>query len=281
MLSFADSNVEGQGGRLHLGIDRVAGQCAIVQARATSPLKILTPRPRGVSAWAYVSSYGGGMVAGDRHHLEIRIGPDATGFFGTQSSTKIFRSTGQRTCRQSARVHVGAGGLLVWLPDPVQAFSGARYRQEQTFQLEESSGLVLLDGFTAGRSERGEHWAFEEYRSRTEVFVGGTRRLLDAVCLTGEGVRSSVYQRMGTCQALSLVLLLGPPLQEVTRLLLAQMGRMPAPRGAAVQVSASPVTGGVLLRIAGTQVEAVRKRIAELLSFLPRFLGDDPWARKW
>ena len=68
----------------------MAGESAVIRASATSPLKLLTPRPRGSSAWAYVSSYGGGMVAGDcQHQLDVRIGPDATGFFGTQSSTKV------------------------------------------------------------------------------------------------------------------------------------------------------------------------------------------------
>jgi len=281
MLLPRNTMAAGRGGQLHLGVERVAGESAVTRASATSPLKLLTPRPRGSSAWAYVSSYGGGMVAGDQHQLAVQIGPGATGFFGTQSSTKVYRSPDGQLCQQSARVKVAAGGLLVWLPDPVQAFAGARYRQDQEFRLEGSSGLVLLDGFTGGRSERGEHWAFEEYGSRTEVFVGGTRRLLDSVCLSSENSKLTVNRRMGACQAMSLLLLLGPPLQEVANGILGRIACLPATRGAAVRVSTSPVAGGALVRVAGVQVEAVRRQIAELLSFLPRLLGDDPLARKW
>jgi hypothetical protein len=45
--------------------------------------------------------------------------------------------------------------------------------------------------------------------------------------------------------------------------------------------SASPVRDGILLRIAGTEVENVRRELQQQLDFVGELLGDNPWARKW
>lgn len=267
-------------GRLELDVQQVSGSSAVVQASATSPLKLLTPRPRGRSVWAYVSSYGGGMVSGDEHHLDLTIGAGASAFFGTQSSTKVYRSPVGLPCVQRTRAILKEDSFLAWIPDPVQAFAGARYRQQQEIRMAASAGLVWVDGFTAGRSERGEHWQFEEYRTRTELWVEGSRRWLDSVVLQ-DGPEIPIGVRMGSCQAMTLIVLWGPPLATAVQALSETIQTRPAGRGAATRLSASPLAAGLLIRVAGTTVEAVRRQTAECLAFLPAFLGDDPLARKW
>lgn len=267
-------------GQLELDVQQVSGSSAVVQASATSPLKLLTPRPRGRSVWAYVSSYGGGMVSGDEHHLDVTVGAGATAFFGTQSSTKVYRSPGGLPCVQRTRANLGENAFLAWVPDPVQAFAGARYRQQQEIRMAGSAGLVWVDGFTAGRSERGEHWQFAEYRTRTDLWVDGTRRWLDSVVLQN-GPEIPVSVRMGSCQAMTLIVLWGPPLATAVQALSEMIQNRPAGRGAATRLSASSLAGGLLIRVAGTTVEAVRRQTAECLEFLPAFLGDHPLARKW
>ncbi|HRI16065.1 MAG TPA: urease accessory protein UreD, partial [Verrucomicrobiota bacterium] len=196
MVPRVDPSGPVRAGVAQLCVKRVEEESAVVRAEATSPLKILTPRARGQSVWAYLSSYGGGMVAGDSHRLDVRLGPDAQAFFGTQSSTKVYRTPDGRVCEQRAIVEIGVGGFLAWVPDPVQPFAGAVYRQHQEFRLQANSSLVFLDSFTAGRSERGEHWAFTEYRSRTEFWVGGTRRLVDSIFLSSDLSSVPVQRRM-------------------------------------------------------------------------------------
>src|ERR1051325_6698905 len=77
------------GGHAHIRVGAVAGCSTVISSRATSPLRILTPRSRGPSVWAYTSSFGGGLVAGDQTRLGITVDPNATCFLGTQASTKI------------------------------------------------------------------------------------------------------------------------------------------------------------------------------------------------
>jgi urease accessory protein len=67
---------------------------------------------------------------------------------------------------------VGAGALLVSLPDPVVCFASSDYRQTQAFTVESSAGLVALDWMTSGRRGSGERWAFDAYASTTTLRVG-------------------------------------------------------------------------------------------------------------
>src|SRR3954467_11847072 len=82
--------------RLHVAT--VAGQSAIISSRANSPMRLLTPRSRGETVWAYTSSFGGGMVAGDRTRLAITVDAKARCFLGTQASTKIYLNPAGLPC---------------------------------------------------------------------------------------------------------------------------------------------------------------------------------------
>ena len=57
-----------------LSVAEVAGAAAVVGARANAPLKLLVPRHRGAAVWAYASTLGGGLLAGDHVHLDLEIG---------------------------------------------------------------------------------------------------------------------------------------------------------------------------------------------------------------
>lgn len=267
-------------GHVNLSVHRVANASAITSAYASSPLKLLTPRSRGPSVWAYLSNYGGGLVTGDRTTLEVSLAAGTTAFLGTQSSTKIYRSVHGAVCTQTAIARVAEGAVLAWVPDSVQAFAGSRYHQRQTFHLESGAGLVLVDSVTSGRAERGEHWDFEEYRSRNDVFIDGTRAVVDAMELSSGRIPLEASGRMGRYRFLGLVLIVGTPLAAVASTLWEQLRNAPLDPRAKVLQSASRVRGGTLLRLAGAEPESVRAEMIRTLQFLPAILGDDPFARR-
>jgi urease accessory protein len=262
-------------------VELVAGKSAVTTARAESPLKILMPQPRGASVLAYLSSYGGGLVAGDEIKLSIDVGAGARCYLGTQASTKIYRNPGLLPCGQSLKATLGSGAVFVLAPDPVQAFSGALYRQHQEFHLQFDSGLVLLDWLTSGRSERGERWAFTGYESRNDFFVDGRRIVLDSLRLDPADGPLDGRFRLGRFNCFALLALAGGMMGAPTAALLAEVAARPVPRRGALLLSASPIAGGALVRVAGEEVEEVRREVHRLLDFLPAVLHDDPRLRKW
>ena len=265
----------------HLGVDLVSGQSAATSVWATSPLKILVPRPRGPSVWACLSSLGGGLVAGDETKLSVSLGEEARCFLSTQASTKVYRNPNVRPCSHHFRAKLGRESLLVYAPDPVQAFAGARYEQRQEFHLESGSGLVLVDWLCSGRTACGERWAFSRFQSRNEVFLGDSRVLVDSLLMEPADGALENHHRAGRFNCLALVLVIGDKFQAASGRLLEEIGSSPIMRRASLVCSASPVRQGVLVRIAGEEVEAVWRHIRGLLAFLRELLHDDPWARKW
>ena len=264
-----------------LRVKMVDGQSAIVSVKCASPLKILTPRPRGRSVSACLGNFGGGLVAGDEIEIEVELETGAHCYLGTQASTKVYRNPGLLPSGQTLRAKLGSQSLLALVPDPVQAFEGSLYRQHQQFHLADDSGLVLVDWLNSGRAECGERWAFARYESRNEIFVNGKRFVLDSLLLDpADGPIDGQY-RMGRFNCLALVVLLGAIVGEPAEQILQTFATRPVSRAAPIVSSASPLKGGALVRIAGERVEDVRHEIYGLLDFLPQLLHDDPRARKW
>jgi urease accessory protein len=264
-----------------LEVNVVSGQSSVTSAFASNPLRLLLPRARGPGVWAYLSSYGGGFVAGDQTSLGVRLGPAARCFLTTQALTKIYRNPRQRPCGHQLSATLEEDSLLVLAPDPIQAYAGASYSQRQEFRLHPSAGLVLVDWFCSGRAARGEQWAFARLQSCNEIFLGGTRILLDSLLLDSAQDPLRTARQRGRFQCLALVAVIGPGLAAQAAAILADIAAQPVAVRAPLVVSASPLAHGVLLRLAGEQVEEVGREIQRLLGFVASLLQDDPWSRKW
>ncbi|HWE00936.1 MAG TPA: urease accessory protein UreD [Tepidisphaeraceae bacterium] len=263
-------------------VRRVADRSVVTRVVAKSPLRLLTPRGcAGNAAWVFSSTFGGGLVAGDQINIDASVGEKATCVFSTQASTKVYRSIDAGPTRQSLRLRVGPGGVCALLPDPLTCFAGAVFEQRIDVDLDSTATLVLVDWLTSGRRARGERWAFQKYLSRIDVRRENKLAFRDAVLLDeADGPIDGDY-RMGRCDCFGVVLLLGPRVEAACAQLLNQANAQPVTRGESLIFSASPLAGGMILRVAGPRTEIVGKWIRDRLRFVPGLLGGDPWARKW
>ena len=57
-----------------LQVDLIDGQSSATVIAAHAQMKLLVPGPRGPAVWAFASSFGGGLVAGDHIALEVTVG---------------------------------------------------------------------------------------------------------------------------------------------------------------------------------------------------------------
>ena len=268
-------------GTARLEVQLVAGRSAVTSAFASSPLKLLCPRSRGDSVWAYTSSFGGGMLGGDQTRLDVRVGQGARCFLSTQAATKVYRNPRRLPCGHVTRASLDSGAALVFAPDPVQPFAGSSYEQVQEWRLAPDSGLVLLDWFSAGRMARGERWQFDHFRSRNDVFIGEKRVLVDSIVLEGgDDLRRSPH-RTGKYECFAMLLFIGAPWQPFAKELLQDVGSRPVASGQSLLYSVSPVRDGALLRVAGERTEEVSRELQRHLQLISVALGDNPWIRKW
>lgn len=264
-----------------LEVRMVSGQSAVTAAYATSPFKLLIPRPRGPSIWGYMSCFGGGLLAGDQIEFQVQLGENTRCFLSTQAATKVYRSPEGQASGHQLNARLEPGSLLALAPDPIQAFAGSLYCQRQQFHLQSGCGLVLVDWICGGRCARGERWAFTRFQSRNEIYIGQQRLLIDSLLLEPADGPLNEPHRLGRFNCLALVVIIGQPLQEAASRLLAEINALAISRQAPLVCGASPIADGVLMRLAGEGAEPVGAQIHRHLSFLPRFLADDPWSRKW
>jgi urease accessory protein len=276
-----EQEVSPSAGSAALGVSFVHGMSAATTAWARSPMKLLTPRSRGESVWAYTSSFGGGMVAGDRTRIEVTVDPGASCFLGTQASTKIYRNPAHLPCSHELVAKVGDDALLILAPDPVQCFAESSYEQRQQFTLSACANLLLIDWMSGGRTACGERWGFRRYVSRNEVERDGKKLLIDALRLdSADGALDSRF-RGGRFNCLATVALFGPRLVGFAKEILDWCSTQSITPKTDLVFAASFVQEGAVLRFAGTSVEEVGRAIHERLGFVRQLLEDDPWARKW
>lgn len=280
MKVAAATQSEAKAGTAVLEVNIVSGESAVTTSFARSPFKVLTPRARGQSVWAYTSSFGGGFVAGDETSLNIRVGTNARCFISTQASTKIYRNPESLPCGHRTHANLEPDALLVFAPDPVQAFADSHYAQRQRFDLGAGAGLVLVDWFTSGRVARGERWAFKKFHSRNEVFIDDQLAFLDSLYLSSQDGDLAGAHRMGRFNCVALLLLIGSRLRDEAEVLLKEISTRAVEKHAPLVCSASPVREGVVVRIAAEHAETVGHELRRQMAFVPRLLGDDPWTRR-
>ncbi|RPH59110.1 MAG: urease accessory protein UreD, partial [Acidobacteria bacterium] len=256
---------------------------------ATSPLKILSPRRNQgrlrspasagqAAAWAYLASYGGGLVGGDAIHVTLDVQPRARAVVLTQSSTKVYRSG--LPASQCLTGQVDDEALLVVAPDPTVCFAGSTFRQVHCYKVTMGGSLVLLDWMTCGRLAMGERWAFDGYASRLELWRAQRRVLYDATVLRPDD--GPIAERMGRFNIWGTLVMVGPLVREMAAEIVVRTGELPVEPSRDVIISASRLTpDGALLRVAGESVEKIRTILRTHMGFLRPLLGDEVWDRKW
>jgi urease accessory protein len=266
-------------GRVHLS--HIRKQTVLTHCYATSPLKLLSPRPAGPSAWIYTSTFGGGLVAGDNINLHITLDAHTKTFLSTQSSTKIYRSIAGASCGQSLAANLAENSLLVYAPDPLICFAESIYEQKQSFHLHPTSSLFFLDSLTSGRHARGERWAFTRYSNRTYIQINNTHLVADSLLLDSlDGDLKSSF-RMGRFNCLGTLILLGPHFTQLAQQLLGQISSQPPPRHSDFIVVASPLADGAIFRLASTDLTQVSRFLSIFGPIFHDLLGEDPLTRKW
>lgn len=255
-----------------LGVGLVDGLSSATTWRSSGVLKLLLPRPRGPAVWACAATYGGGLVAGDRVGLELAVGAGAALCLGTQSTTKVYRSTGG-TAEQELAATVATGGLLAVLPEALAPFAGSRYAQRNRLEVADGGSLAWLDGVTAGRMARDERWRQDAYASRTDLLLAGRLALRETLRLD-----AGTAARMGVHDAIATLLLVGPRCREAAQSARA-LAELHRPGDDGLFAAATPLADGCALRLCAAGSEAISRRLHAVLAPLSAQLDGDPWRR--
>ncbi len=219
-----------------LQVSLVAGRSSVTALSASTPLALLNPQNHGHGAWVYQSSHGGGWVGRDAVALEVQVDAGATLFLSSQAASKAYRGADSRF---SLTGSVADGAL------------------------HPGASLLLVDALTAGRSARGERWAFSRYESRLHITVGDRPVLTDSVLLAPR--HGPLAPRLA-CDATCLVVAVGPAFSGL----------------ASAEPGVSQWPWGWVLRCTAPSVESLQQHLRALLQRpVAHHLGDDPVSRRF
>ncbi|HEY1261844.1 MAG TPA: urease accessory protein UreD [Stellaceae bacterium] len=138
---------------------------------------MLFPAPAdGEPPVAVLVTTSGGLVAGDRLDIAVRVEAGARAHVTASAAEKIYRSLGA-TAEISQRLTVGAGAVLEFLPPETILFDGARLRRKTVVELAERGAFLGGDIVVFGRRAGGErftkgllHETWEVWRDRRLVW---------------------------------------------------------------------------------------------------------------
>ncbi|OBZ78744.1 Urease accessory protein D [Grifola frondosa] len=271
--------------RNHIGVGSIiltthGSEASFSELSSTYPLKLLSPRiARDNVAIAYILSYGGGLVGGDRIELSVEVRDGASLVLLSQGSTKVFktrpgtrlsaRSQELANTTQKMDVIISSDSALFLLPDPVTCFRSAKYNQLQTFRLQRDASAVLLDWITSGRKSLGEEWAFSRYYSLNEVWVEGERIARDVLLLEDHDLHinslppRTLSNSLAPYSCYATVIMYGPLVQSTIRHLATEYASISvfkrhSPPGLLWSLSMIREGRGCVVRVAAKESEDVK-----------------------
>jgi len=258
------------------------GTSRVVSCRSVQPLKILNPRNLSDCSQVYLSSYGGGLVAGDDIRLDIECEANSKLFLGTQADTKIYKSVDGKTARQHIRGHIGKDATAVILPDALIPFADSRFEQIQEWHLNSSSNLMLVDWIHSGRTGHGECFDFDSLRSEICIRIDGKKRVIDRLQIEPSMGDPRAAGAFGTYRSYLSMYIVGKSLRNMLQDLdLFQTRMLQNPD---FWVVANPAgDDALIIRVMSTKKEAVSYFVKDISRALASndILGFDPYKRKY
>jgi urease accessory protein len=117
----------------------------------------------------YLRTPSAGLLGGDVHDLEVRVGKNSTLELCTQASTLIYPGKSQQTIK----ISVEEGGKLIYLPHSMILAAEAHFTQRVHIELAKGSFLQYRDIWSAGRIAMKEKWQFQYFSNLIEIVVEG------------------------------------------------------------------------------------------------------------
>lgn len=168
--------MRGMSGRLKLlvGLDG-GGRCALREQYCSQLHRVLQLIPGDVpeEGLVYVVNPTGGVLQGDVLEAEIGVESGAHAIVTTPSATKLHRSD-DAVAESRTTLRVADRGILEFIPEPLIPFSGSRFVEDLTVDVERGGRLLAWEILAPGRTARGERFQYDLLGLRLRVREGGT-----------------------------------------------------------------------------------------------------------
>jgi urease accessory protein len=229
-----------------------------------NPLRVLFPVPDpGDAALAVLVTTSGGLVAGDRLRIDLRVGPGAIAHVATSAAEKIYRSTGATT-QIAQSVSVGEGAWLEYLPHETILFDGAKVRRRTVADVALGGGFLGGNILVFGRRARGERFTYGLLHEQIAVHRGGRLVWADALHLAGAVARLTADPACFDGAAACGTLILVPPRGNPDRFVEAARGDQRLSATPQLRAGVTAINGLAVARWLTDEPAVLRRAFADL-----------------
>ncbi|HYM72332.1 MAG TPA: urease accessory protein UreD [Stellaceae bacterium] len=173
-------------GLAEIGFEFRDGATQLAHLYERHPLRVLFPAPaKDDLPTAVLVTTSGGLVAGDRLDVSVRLGEGAAAHVTGSAAEKIYRSTGATT-RIEQILSADAGAWLEYLPLETIVFDRARLRRNTRVKLAAKAGFLGGGILVFGRIAHGERLTTGLLHEVWEVYRDGELTWGDALHLDGD-----------------------------------------------------------------------------------------------
>ena len=264
------------------GIDHRALTLASIRAKAGARLSFAAGEPvsrlKSLTEWggvrvkfpspadraeAVLINTGGGIAGGDELQIEVALAAGAALTVTTQSAERIYRSLGD-TARISARLDVGAGADLAFVPQESILFSHARLARTIDADVAPDARLLLAETTVFGRAAMGETMTAGSLRDRWRIRRDGTLIYAGDVRIEGNIHELLAHAAIGqSARAVATLVYVAPDAADRLEDVRARLA------ASACRAAASSWNGLLSVRALGDP-QAVRRAVAVAMTTLLR-----------
>ena len=232
------------------------------------PLRVLfpTPEPRE-GALAAIVTTSGGLVAGDRLNLVVRLATGAAAHVTGSAAEKIYRSTGATT-EISQSFSVGPAAWLEYLPPETILFDGARLRRHTAVALAPGAGFLGGGILVFGRRARSEAFTHGLLHECWEVSRGGVLAWGDALHLDGDIAALMADPACFDGAAACATLVLAPAHRDPQRYVTGSRAVQRQSLSGGLRAGVTAVNGVLVARWLGADPPALRRAYGDLACHL-------------
>lgn len=206
--SIGNHPTAGWEAELRLGFSHNGIKTLLSERRHRGPLTVQRPfYPEGGLCHVYLLHPPGGIVAGDRLHIDVHAAANAEALLTTPAAGKFYRSGGLQA-RQSVALKIDDGAVMEWLPQETIVYEGARLASTVAIDLTGDARFLAWEILALGRPAAGEGFSAGEAQLNWRILRDNKPIFLETMRLDAEAFaarwglnRHSVCATLFACPA--------------------------------------------------------------------------------
>lgn len=235
------------------------GATRLVELFQEGSAKLRLPRGRTDAVEAVMINSGGGMTGGDRFSWTIDVGDSAAAVLTTQACEKVYRADAGEA-RVAARLTVGAGARLDWLPQETILFDRSALARTIEADVAADGRLLLAESVVLGRRAMGETLTRAAFHDRWRIRRDGRLLFADNLKLGGDiPALAASPPLLGGAGAFATLLLVAPDAEAALNAVRAAIGDLGG---------ASAFGGKLVVRLAAPDGLVLRRALLPAIAVL-------------